>query len=58
MRNSWRLRRIIGRRREAADRNGPGFRVQLLLFLDDLMPSLFDKPLMTRAAPENRQIAW
>lgn len=38
--------------------NGPGFRAQLLLFLDDLMPSLFGKPLLTRSAPDNRQIAW
>ncbi len=38
--------------------NGPGFRAQLLLFLDDLMPSVFGKPLLTRAAPDNRQIAW
>ena len=38
--------------------NGPGFRAQLLLFLDDLMPSVFGKPLLTRSAPENRQIAW
>jgi hypothetical protein len=30
----------------------------LLLFLDDLMPSLFGKSLLTHAAPENRQIAW
>jgi hypothetical protein len=37
---------------------GPGFRAQLLLFLDDLMPSLFGKPLLTGAAPERRQIAW
>jgi hypothetical protein len=38
--------------------NGPGFRAQLLLFLDDMMPSLFGKPLLTRSAPDNRQIAW
>ena len=38
--------------------NGPGFRAQLLLFLDDLMPSVFGKPLLTGAAPDRRQIAW
>ena len=37
---------------------GPGFRAQLLLFLDDLMPSVFGKPLLTAAPPERRQIAW
>jgi hypothetical protein len=36
--------------------NGPGFRTQLLLFLDDLMPSVFGKPLLTGAAPDRRQI--
>jgi len=34
-----------------------GFRMQLLLFLDDLMPSLFGKPLLTNQ-PEHSQIAW
>ncbi|SFJ80333.1 hypothetical protein SAMN05216525_13666 [Bradyrhizobium sp. Gha] len=38
--------------------NSPGFRAQMLLFLDDLVPSVFGKPLLTRAPPENRQIAW
>ena len=38
--------------------NGPGFRAQLLLFLDDLMPSVFAKPLLTGPAPDRRQIAW
>jgi hypothetical protein len=36
---------------------GPGFRTQLLLFLDDLVPSLFGKPLITNQ-PEHSQIAW
>jgi hypothetical protein len=36
---------------------GPGFRAQLLLFLDDLMPSVFGKPLLT-SQPERSQIAW
>ena len=38
--------------------SGPGFRAQLLLFLDDLMPSVFGKPLLTDKAPDRRQIAW
>jgi hypothetical protein len=38
--------------------NGPGFRAQLLLFLDDLMPSVFGRPLLTDKAPDRRQIAW
>ena len=38
--------------------SGPGFRAQLLLFLDDLMPSVFGKPLLTSAPPQRRQIAW
>jgi hypothetical protein len=37
--------------------SGPGFRAQLLLFLDDLMPSVFGKPLLT-SRPERSQIAW
>jgi len=37
--------------------NGPGFRAQLLLFLDDMMPSLFGKPLLSNR-PERSQIAW
>jgi hypothetical protein len=36
---------------------GPGFRAQLLFFLDDLMPSVFGKPLLTNR-PERNQIAW
>ena len=36
---------------------GPGFRAQLLFFLDDLMPSLFGKPLLSNQ-PERSQIAW
>lgn len=38
--------------------SGPGFRAQLLLFLDDLMPSVFGRPLLTDKAPANRQIVW
>ena len=38
--------------------NGPGFRTQLLLFLDDLLPSVFGKPLLTDKAPVHREIAW
>jgi hypothetical protein len=37
--------------------NGPGFRVQLLFFLDDLTPSLFGRPLLSNR-PEMSQIAW
>jgi len=37
--------------------NGPGFRMQLLLFLDDTLPSLFGKPLIS-SKPERSQIAW
>jgi len=36
---------------------GLGFRAQLLLFLDDLAPSLFGKPLLTDR-PARSQIAW
>ncbi|KJC60533.1 hypothetical protein UP10_12865 [Bradyrhizobium sp. LTSPM299] len=36
---------------------GPGFRAQLLLFLDDLMPALFGKPLLSDR-PAHSQIAW
>ncbi|MCC8981443.1 hypothetical protein [Bradyrhizobium acaciae] len=36
---------------------GPGFRAQLLLFLDDLVPSLFGKPLLADR-PAHSQIAW
>jgi hypothetical protein len=38
--------------------NGPGFRAQLLLFLDDLMPSVFGRPLLTDKAPAGREIRW
>jgi hypothetical protein len=36
---------------------GPGFRTQLLFFLDDLMPSLFGKPLLSNL-PDRSQTAW
>jgi hypothetical protein len=36
---------------------GPGFRTQLLFFLDDLIPSLFGKPLLNNR-PDRSQIAW
>jgi hypothetical protein len=36
---------------------GLGFRAQLLLFLDDLLPSVFGKPLLSDK-PEEGQIAW
>ena len=34
-----------------------GFRAQLLFFLDDLVPKLFDKPLLTDK-PERDQLSW
>ena len=34
-----------------------GFRAQLLFFLDDVLPSLFNKPLLSDK-PERNQIAW
>jgi len=37
--------------------NGPGFRAQLLLFLDDLVPALFARPLLSNS-PQRSQIAW
>ena len=37
--------------------NGMGFRAQLLVFLDDLIPSLFARPLLSDK-PERSQIAW
>jgi hypothetical protein len=37
--------------------NGLGFRTQLLLFLDDLMPTVFGKPLLSNQL-ERSQIAW
>jgi hypothetical protein len=36
---------------------GAGFRVQLLLFLDDLIPSMFGKPLLSDQ-PNRSLIAW
>jgi hypothetical protein len=41
----------------AAGGSGVGFRAQLMLFLDDLIPSVFGKPLLTDK-PEVNQIAW
>jgi hypothetical protein len=37
--------------------SGTGLRVQLLLFLDDLLPSLFGKPLLSDK-PDRSLIAW
>ena len=37
--------------------HGTGFRAQLLLFLHDMLPSVFGKPLLTDK-PEISQIAW
>ena len=55
---TWQLAAEVILPMNHAGGNGPGFRAQLLLFLDDLMPSVFGKPLLTGAAPERRQIAW
>jgi hypothetical protein len=37
--------------------SGAGFRAQLLFFLDDVLPSLFNEPLLSDK-PERNQIAW
>lgn len=37
--------------------SGTGFRAQLLFFLDDLLPSLFGKPLLSDQ-PDRSLIAW
>jgi hypothetical protein len=37
--------------------NSPGFRAQLLFFPDDLIPSVFGKPLLS-SQPERSLIAW
>ena len=37
--------------------NGPGFRAELLFFLNDLVPSVFGKPLLSDQ-PDRSQIAW
>ena len=36
---------------------GPGFRAQMLFFLDELIPSVFAKPLLSNH-PSRSQIAW
>ena len=46
---------IVPLNREAG--NSTGFRAQLLFFLDDLIPKLFDKPLLTDK-PDRSLIAW
>jgi hypothetical protein len=46
---------IVPLNREAG--NSTGFRAQLLFFLDDLIPKLFDKPLLSDK-PERSLIAW
>jgi hypothetical protein len=37
--------------------SGTGFRAQLLLFLDEVVPSLFNKPLLSDK-PERDQTSW
>ena len=46
---------IVPLNREAG--NSTGFRAQLLFFLDDLIPKLFDKPLLSDT-PDRSLIAW
>jgi hypothetical protein len=46
---------IVPLNREAG--NSTGFRAQLLFFLDDLIPKLFDKPLLSDK-PDRNLIAW
>ena len=46
---------IVPLNREAS--SGPGFRAQLLFFLDDLIPSVFGKPLLTDQ-PNRSLIKW
>jgi hypothetical protein len=46
---------IVPLNREAGE--GVGFRAQLLLFLDDLLPSVFGKPLLSDQ-PDRSLIAW
>jgi hypothetical protein len=55
---TWQLAAEIILPLNHAGGNGTGFRAQLLLFLDDLMPSVFGRPLLTDKAPDRRQIAW
>ena len=37
--------------------NATGFRVQLLFFIDDALPSVFGKPLLSEK-PDRSLIAW
>jgi hypothetical protein len=46
---------IVPLNREAG--SGPGFRAQLLFFLDDLIPSVFGKPLLSDQ-PHRSLIKW
>jgi hypothetical protein len=55
---TWQLAAEIILPMNHAGGNGLGFRAQLLLFLDDLLPSVFGKPLLTNKAPRGREIAW
>lgn len=55
---TWQLAAEIILPMNHAAASGPGFRAQLLLFLDDLMPSLLGKPLLTDKAPSSREIKW
>jgi hypothetical protein len=55
---TWQLAAEIILPMNHAGGNGPGFRAQLLLFLDDLLPSVFGRPLLTEKALNRREVAW
>jgi hypothetical protein len=53
---AWQLAaEVIALNREGG--TSTGFRAQLLFFLDDLIPKLFDKPLLSDK-PDRSLIAW
>ena len=54
---AWRVAAEVIVPMNRAGGSGFGFRTQLLLFLDDLIPSVFRKPLLSDK-PEVSQIAW
>jgi hypothetical protein len=54
---TWQVSAALVVPMNGAGGSGLGFRAQLLLFLDDLVPKLFGKPLLTDK-PEVNQIAW
>jgi hypothetical protein len=54
---TWQLAAEVIMPLNQAGGHGTGFRAQLLFFLDDLLPSVFGKPLLSDK-PEVNQIAW